>query len=418
MSLCPFAVHKLIPPGDSDPRIRPRVAILHVDAGGAASLFDYFRAHSGGVESHFHIRWDGTIEQYRDTDFQADANHLANDFAISIETQGFGNGRWNKRQLRSIKKLLLWLHEVHPDIPLKECLAPFGEGVGYHTKFGAPSDWTPVAKSCPGPNRIVQYEQELLPWMATLGTAPKPKKQFSVITANLWRDNRHVEEDLALLTATKAHVIGINEGADFVEEIAAVEGYQVFYGTELDKRVTRNNPILVRDDIVVHGQGHLQINDEVGDSPARSAKYVKFEFAGEKRAVVNLHANAGVQEGPARPRRLPRVREYIKSMVAVTNLVKGLEAEGYKVVVLGDLNWSWTRRAAQWTWAPKVVFGRIGYLAQFEHSTAPARPKGSRRAIEYVLYRPDDLAVWSQNFVEGEHSDHPHHQVTFSLIGV
>ena len=109
MAVCPFAVKRLIAPGSSDPRIEPRVAILHVDAGNASSLYDYFKNRSGGIESHFHIRKDGVVEQYRDTNFQADANLHANDFAVSIETQGFGEGEWTPAQLASIKRLLLWV---------------------------------------------------------------------------------------------------------------------------------------------------------------------------------------------------------------------------------------------------------------------------------------------------------------------
>src|SRR5690606_39631227 len=87
MALCPFAVLRLIPPGSNDPRISPRVAVLHVDAGDNPSLYDYFRTRSGGIESHFHIRRDGLIEQYRDTDFEADANHKANPFADRKSTR-------------------------------------------------------------------------------------------------------------------------------------------------------------------------------------------------------------------------------------------------------------------------------------------------------------------------------------------
>lgn len=168
MALCPFAEHLLIPAGSNDPKITPRVAILHVDAGNAHSLYEYFRDRSGGIESHFHVRKDGVIEQYRDTDYQADANNLANDFAVSIETQGYGVGEWNDLQLASIKRLLLWLSKVHP-IPLREIERWNGSGVGYHTLFGAPSEWTPVAKSCPGEDRKRQFHNDLVPWMATGG---------------------------------------------------------------------------------------------------------------------------------------------------------------------------------------------------------------------------------------------------------
>lgn len=161
---CPFAVNRNIPPGSNDPAIKPRVAILHVDAGNADSLYDYFKNRSGGIESHFHIKRNGTIEQYRSIYFQADANLDANDFAVSIETQGFGDGEWTDLQIASIKKLLMWLHQ-EAGIPLSRCPIWDGAGVGYHTLFGAPSHWTPVSKSCPGPDRKAQFEKVLVPWM-------------------------------------------------------------------------------------------------------------------------------------------------------------------------------------------------------------------------------------------------------------
>jgi hypothetical protein len=164
VALCPFAKHKLIAPGSNDPRINARAAILHVDAGNALSLFSFFRDRSGGIESHFHITLLGTIEQYRDTDWQADANHLANDFAVSIETQGFGTGKWTKRQLQAIERLLLWLHEAE-GIPLRKIPAWDSSGVGYHVQFGSPGMWTPVAKSCPGPGRVQQYHDVIVPWL-------------------------------------------------------------------------------------------------------------------------------------------------------------------------------------------------------------------------------------------------------------
>lgn len=165
MPVPPFAVKRLIPPGSSDPRIEPRVAVLHVDAGNAGSLYDYFAHRSGGIESHFHVRSDGVIECYRDTNYQADANLAANDFGISIETQGYGEGTWNAAQLGSIKRLLVWLNDVHPAIKLQKCDGPYGSGVGYHIQFGSPGPWTPVSKSCPGPNRIRQYNDVIVPWL-------------------------------------------------------------------------------------------------------------------------------------------------------------------------------------------------------------------------------------------------------------
>ena len=189
MALCPFAKHLLIPPPSSDPRITPRAVVLHVDAGGASSLFSYFRDRSGGIESHFHVTWRGVIEQYRDTGWQADANYKANDFAISIETQGFGNGTWNKRQIEAIGRLLLWLHQEHA-IPLEKIKTWDGSGVGYHVQFGSPGPWTPVAKSCPGPNRIKQFDEVLVPWMAEQARklAPKVKQTRGPLVDHALRD--------------------------------------------------------------------------------------------------------------------------------------------------------------------------------------------------------------------------------------
>jgi hypothetical protein len=170
MAWYPKAVRKNIPPGPTDPRITPRLAILHVDAGNASSLYGYFNGRSGGVESHFFVRKDGVVEQYRDTAYQADANMEANDFAVSIETQGYGAGEWTPQQLASIKALLVWLHAVH-GIPLVKATRWDGAGVGYHNLF--PTQWAGGPRSCPGPDRIKQFTTQLVPWMATATTAGK-----------------------------------------------------------------------------------------------------------------------------------------------------------------------------------------------------------------------------------------------------
>lgn len=170
----PDAVHKKLPVGDNDPAILPALAILHVAVTDILSLFLFFRDRSEGIESHFYIRKDGTVEQYRSVLREADANLGANSYtiggvrhgAVSIETAGFGGGWWNKEQKAAIKALLLWLNKEH-GINLKPVFTPQPTkeqgGVSYHTRF---SSWSPVAKSCPGPNRIEQYKNWLRPWMA------------------------------------------------------------------------------------------------------------------------------------------------------------------------------------------------------------------------------------------------------------
>ena len=164
MALYPKAIKKLIAPGPNDPKIKARIAILHVAVSEQPSLYPYFNGPSGGVESHFYVRRDGIVEQYRDTAYQADANTDANDFAISIETQGMASGQWTAAQLASIKALLVWCNQVH-GIPLVKCPTWNGSGVGYHTQF--PGTWDKRGASCPGPDRIKQFYNVLVPWMAS-----------------------------------------------------------------------------------------------------------------------------------------------------------------------------------------------------------------------------------------------------------
>lgn len=172
MAWYPDALAMNIKPTSIDPPIKVVGAILHVDAGNNESLYEYFKHRSGGIESHFHIPKHKPIEQYRNTGREADANWKANSFwrgdtrcgFVSIETQGLEYGTWNKKQLNDIKNLLVWLSDVH-DFDLKESAGPYRNGVGYHTMWGSPSAWTPVAKSCPGPNRIRQFNRIIVPWM-------------------------------------------------------------------------------------------------------------------------------------------------------------------------------------------------------------------------------------------------------------
>lgn len=174
MAIYSGARYRPITPGANDPAIIPIGVILHVDAGNSGSLYDYFSSKSGGIESHFFIRKDGGVEQYRDTAVEADANYHGNSFIrggkrygfISVETQGLVDGDWTDQQLTEIKKLLLWAHTIH-DIELRKCPAWNEAGVGYHVMWGAPGPWTPVAKVCPGPNRVRQFEKVLVPWMKT-----------------------------------------------------------------------------------------------------------------------------------------------------------------------------------------------------------------------------------------------------------
>ncbi len=178
----PGAIDKEIKPGSNDPAITPVGGVLHVAVSEAESLYPYFNGPSGGVESHFYVRRDGTIEQYRSIYFEADANYKGNSFLrggktcglLSIETQGMGAGEWTADQLASMKKIILWAH-AEADVPIDVIKTWDGDGWGYHTMFGAPGPWTPAAgKTCPGPDRIKQYQDIFVPWLKRGGQDPQP----------------------------------------------------------------------------------------------------------------------------------------------------------------------------------------------------------------------------------------------------
>lgn len=160
----------LLPEWNSQPKTTPRTIIDHSQVGSSLGTYYYFRD-STGIESHFSITKPGVIWQFMDTDREADANFNANSYAISVETEDNGdpnNDPWTGMQLNS----LVWLHDklatVHPTIPRRVAVADSGtqaSGIGYHSLFGSPSNWTPaVGKTCPGkPIRVAQWTTTVVP---------------------------------------------------------------------------------------------------------------------------------------------------------------------------------------------------------------------------------------------------------------
>lgn len=185
----PFADLMLIPAGANDPAIEGRIGILHVDAGNAESLYRWFNGPSGGIESHGFIKKTGVLEQYRSLDFEADANYLANPFAFSFETQGFGPGVWTDEQLDTIKRLMLWMRD-NRGVPLRKVTSwnDVRGGWGYHTLF---PQWSNVrGKTCPGADRIKQFDEILVPWMEAGGKSEVEAKPTINITDALQAKTR------------------------------------------------------------------------------------------------------------------------------------------------------------------------------------------------------------------------------------
>jgi len=185
MGRYPGAVYREVVGLSKDPPIRPIGIILHVSASNSPSLFNYFNGPSGGVESHFHIPLNpGQVEQYRDTNREADANYKGNSWIeggerlgfISVETAGLGDGEWNDYQLRELEKMIRWCAATHK-FPLRVAPGYHSPGIGYHVQFGSgegTNSWSNArGKICPGPKRIAQIKNVLMPRL-TSGSTPSP----------------------------------------------------------------------------------------------------------------------------------------------------------------------------------------------------------------------------------------------------
>jgi hypothetical protein len=169
----PGAIVKNIVPGSNDPAIVPCGVIQHIAVTDADTLLPGF-TDGRGIESHFYVRKDGSIEQYRSIFFEADAQFAGNSFFlggrrvgfISVEHQG-GVGAdlgvpMPKAQLDAFHRIILWV-KAQSDFPLRKCPAWNAPGVGYHAQF---TEWNTNHHSCPGSARIAQFDKVTVPWLA------------------------------------------------------------------------------------------------------------------------------------------------------------------------------------------------------------------------------------------------------------
>ena len=181
MALYPNADYRPIAPGDPPDRmVRYDVVCLHTMDGFLAGTEAEFRKNGWvGTESHFGVGGpadqgrDGTVWQWVDTDFQADANLQGNPRLISIETS---DGRhaatpWSAAQLDAITELVVWCcrtHSIPPDLITDS--ASTRRGIGYHRlgidpwRVAGTEKWSnAVGKVCPGDVRIDQLINDVVP---------------------------------------------------------------------------------------------------------------------------------------------------------------------------------------------------------------------------------------------------------------
>lgn len=193
MARCPFAKQRFLEPENSRARrIIPRAVILHtaVDAPGPTDLGNYFDSETVGAESTFFVHLDGTIDQFMDTEREADANGSADKFAISVETEDDSARRgpdilpWSPAQRDALVRLIDWCCTTHK-IPRRRATSsylPGAEGIACHSqpmreRFDgtAHNPWTAFqGKTCPGDARWKQYPSIVERVIALATTTPTP----------------------------------------------------------------------------------------------------------------------------------------------------------------------------------------------------------------------------------------------------
>jgi len=181
------------------------IVCVHTMVGYLSTTNTYFRSGNGsgynGTESHFGIggAWgldvrlglDGEVFEWQDLAYQADANMNGGRTVLSIETADNAPRypkdikRWTDKQVISLVDLIAWLcsKEAHRYCPSNwEChksgipttlipdTKPGRRGLSYHAQ-GIPPNlvsggvcWsTSRGKECPGPVRIKQFKEEIIP---------------------------------------------------------------------------------------------------------------------------------------------------------------------------------------------------------------------------------------------------------------
>lgn len=154
---------------------------FHVAVSESSSLYNMFNQ-KGAADSHFYVRRDGTVEQYVDTAWRANADYEGNDATISIETQGGVNNAdtepWTSQQTETLAQIFAWAVKTH-GIPVQQASSSkydnTSRGMSWHRlgidgnfpslpdiragrqQRGGGMHWsTAFGKLCPGGGKIQQ----------------------------------------------------------------------------------------------------------------------------------------------------------------------------------------------------------------------------------------------------------------------
>lgn len=139
----------------------------------------YFARRDIKVESTLIVNYDGSCLQVMPASARTDANGTANERAISVEVVGTADEPLTPEQLKTCIAIARWACSEHP-IERRQIPSESESGIGWHVMFGAPGPWTSVrGKQCPGPRRIVQVSDQVIPAVHD-GTTP-PREDLTIM---------------------------------------------------------------------------------------------------------------------------------------------------------------------------------------------------------------------------------------------
>lgn len=186
----PFLKVRYISTHGKRPANTPRLIILHTNAGASSStganLWSFVEGqlaagNTGVTQPHYQCDLDGTLWRFLDESEKGVASYRAEGFCISIETQDYGSKQssievqpWTPAQIESLARVCADAH-VRWGVPLRWADAWDGSGIGHHTMWGAPSNWTTVrGKTCPGAARKAQVPQIIARAIELVTPLPPP----------------------------------------------------------------------------------------------------------------------------------------------------------------------------------------------------------------------------------------------------
>lgn len=157
---------------------------LHVAVSEGWSLRGFFNFPKR-PSSHFYVRRDGTVEQYVDTAYRAEADLDGNDATISVETQGglFSAQAepWTPEQVEALARIYAWAvttHGVALQVAQDSRVGVTSHGLSWHRlgidPWRVPGGMRYSAsrgKVCPGDAKIAQVATIFARALALLGGA-------------------------------------------------------------------------------------------------------------------------------------------------------------------------------------------------------------------------------------------------------